>query len=199
MEKHSNDVHNGQKKLERASAENKSLSQNQVENITMEFSCKYCDKTYTQLALDKHIRFCDKKNSSDKIVSKNNNTQVDNQDKSVNDKIVQDEPLQDKPGPDEPAHDELSFNKNRACDICKRGFESARSLKIHSWTNHKKKKCNICDKVFSQPNWKGHMNTHENIIQCDLCSSKFSCKNALNKHVQAIHENIRFKCDSCPH
>ena len=61
LEKHTNDVHNGQKKFERASAKNKSLSQNQVENITMGFSCKYCDKSYTQLALNKHIRFCDKK------------------------------------------------------------------------------------------------------------------------------------------
>ena len=33
LEKHTNDVHNGQKKLEYASANTKSLSRNQLENI----------------------------------------------------------------------------------------------------------------------------------------------------------------------
>ena len=34
-------------------------------------------------------------------------------------------------------------------------------------------------------------------ISCDQCSKKFSDRRCLKRHIQSVHENIKYTCNQC--
>ncbi|KAH0451863.1 hypothetical protein IEQ34_019162 [Dendrobium chrysotoxum] len=81
-------------------------------------------------------------------------------------------------------------------------FTNSECLKAHIQSCHKYVKCEICGAQQLRKNFKRHQRTHEGVIskeriKCSFqgCEQSFSKKSNLNKHVKAVHEELRpFRC-----
>ena len=99
--------------------------------------------------------------------------------------------------------------RNFQCDICSSKFIRRDHLKRHHKNvhgDHKKIYCEFCGKYINEMIYHKHSSKckfvfdekytgHE--FQCNSCRRSYKGKDALNKHVKAVHEKIRFTCDLC--
>ena len=76
--------------------------------------------------------------------------------------------------------------------------------------------CETCGKVIKRKTYSHHIKTHlreqanseeakaQNVLNddlyhyCDKCDKKFTESTTLRHHVQSEHENVEYKCSSCP-
>lgn len=98
-------------------------------------------------------------------------------------------------------------HQEQACEVCMycgKTFKNTRRLNSHILIHNvgeKKFKCPYCEKQF---NYSGDMLRHKRIheqikpYEChfDNCGKKFVQSYALKLHLD-VHNNVRFKCDSC--
>ncbi|KAL0908932.1 hypothetical protein M5K25_023446 [Dendrobium thyrsiflorum] len=86
--------------------------------------------------------------------------------------------------------------------LCMKPFTNSECLKAHIQSCHKYVKCEVCGAQQLRKNFKRHQRTHEGVIskeriKCSFqgCEQSFSKKSNLNKHVKAVHEELRpFRC-----
>jgi KRAB domain-containing zinc finger protein len=89
---------------------------------------------------------------------------------------------------------------------CSKKFNEKGNMKkhikeIHTPPDHKPFNCKICIKKF-KTEWylKAHLKTHETNrekIECPHCTSKFSWKTNINRHIQDKHSGKIHKCKNC--
>ena len=91
-------------------------------------------------------------------------------------------------------------NKKIDCEVCNKTFYSKMSwcyAPIQPWNYT----CNICHEVFSAFSMMQNyvtMTHLEQIIECNICETKYQTKHHLKLHMDQVHENIRsFKCEIC--
>ncbi|CAN8278210.1 unnamed protein product [Cochlearia groenlandica] len=85
---------------------------------------------------------------------------------------------------------------------CMKYFTNEECLQAHIRTSHQHINCEICGSKHLKKNIKRHLRTHEEDsspgeFKCEVegCSSTFSKASNLQKHVKAVHEDIRpFVC-----
>ena len=97
--------------------------------------------------------------------------------------------------------------KNKLCDKCDYKTGDNYKLKRHMAThegikieNTKSTQCNLCGKVLINSRLKRHIEVvHEKIrYQCDFCEKSFQKKFLLNNHVKSFHQGINpFQCQEC--
>ncbi|PKU75991.1 transcription factor IIIA [Dendrobium catenatum] len=86
--------------------------------------------------------------------------------------------------------------------LCMKPFTNSECLKAHIQSCHKYVKCEICGAQKLRKNFKRHQRAHEGVIskeriKCSFlgCEQSFSKKSNLNKHIKAVHEELRpFRC-----
>lgn len=91
-----------------------------------------------------------------------------------------------------------------SCNSCASSFKTSYDRRRHTDSVHckqKKYKCEYCGKLFSQS---GHRNEHERKFhldqchKCEICSHRFGVLSKLQRHVRAVHENLRsHRCEIC--
>lgn len=102
-----------------------------------------------------------------------------------------------------------AFHLNRTinqCHICQKCFEKPETLKTHlkrhDGTLPRNFPCGFCEKRFAS-RWaqENHERSHtkEKPYHCKFCSSQYSQKGDLVKHLAKVHvgENV-YECDQCP-
>lgn len=91
-----------------------------------------------------------------------------------------------------------------SCEACGSSFRTSVALKQHNLSAHHKEKkhvCQYCNKHFSQS---GHRNEHERKFhldqyhKCDICFQRFGVPSKLQRHIRAVHDNLRtHECQIC--
>ena len=101
-------------------------------------------------------------------------------------------------------HEEISKIRNKTlntqCDICSKVYASRAELKLHVDMVHLKikKKCWVCDKRVSTPDFRDHMMTH-NIkkFECNECDFKAKSAKLIKLHKSRMHCEKTLACDDC--
>lgn len=86
--------------------------------------------------------------------------------------------------------------------MCMKPFTNSECLKAHIQSCHKYVKCEVCGARQLRKNFKRHQRSHEGAvskerIKCSFhgCEQTYSNQSNLNKHVKAVHEDLRpFRC-----
>lgn len=93
--------------------------------------------------------------------------------------------------------------KPYSCKLCPKEFARGGQLVQHmrTHTGSKPYVCNICDSSFTcGANLKAHLKRHqeERDFVCDICGKSFFRKDALRKHLNCFHKNLKaFHCKIC--
>ncbi len=100
--------------------------------------------------------------------------------------------------------DKQSATSDIQCQICNKKFIKNWQFKRHvtiAHTTSDQAKCPICSTVFS---YRGSMSKHMKQVhspkrfECPICRKMFSANNNLRKHVSLVHQSIRpFECSQC--
>ncbi|VDI21853.1 Hypothetical predicted protein [Mytilus galloprovincialis] len=86
--------------------------------------------------------------------------------------------------------------KSFSCPICKKKYETKKTVDVHMKTHNKNFKCDCCDRKFYYD--KQLQNHIDNQYQCKLCPERF-CKVALfRRHHNGHRNNKDLQCHLCP-
>ena len=78
------------------------------------------------------------------------------------------------------------------CKECGKWFQSKLKLNFHTRNSHKKKKCELCDVVVSEGNYRRHKKEKHlvldgnlnSLFKCEKCVKAFTRKETLENHVK---------------
>lgn len=92
-------------------------------------------------------------------------------------------------------------SRDYKCEICPLKFKTKFNLEHHMSSHNKPFKCNICKKRFSEQRYfNEHKLNHKkpNPFKCKECSSAYTRKTSLNRHMHTAHSDVRnFACTKC--
>ena len=101
-------------------------------------------------------------------------------------------------------HGLQTANINHKCDICIKSFTQASHLRTHIRAIHKNdrsSKCDQCNETFASNNLLlSHKSTKHGAPKafvCEECKKEFAAKSGLKHHMDKIHKNISYDCDTC--
>ena len=213
LEKHISDVHKGQKKLENIADDIKILSQKQEDNPSIEFSCKYCSKCFTQWTLDKHLRFCDKRNTQyhgplEQQVNFFNEEAKGLLDTKQNENMVQHNPRQylDKEFSCNYCDQVFTqYNLDKHIRFCEKSYSP--SLKYQIDVVHEKAKQlekSRMDQSYPETKIVPKNDCIQETVHrgpkkfnCNLCDKSYTQSHNLNAHIKSAHEGLKFPRQSC--
>ena len=94
--------------------------------------------------------------------------------------------------------------KTLECQFCKKKFSRKWNLDKHvqGHIGGRSFECEICGKKFV---WKNNLKTHRDSVhgkdgkehKCSFCGQTFTLPASVRRHIQHIHQGIRFKCELC--
>ena len=94
--------------------------------------------------------------------------------------------------------------KEFKCIPCDLEYSNHTGLRFHKLSKHDgiQHQCTKCDKTFSlKINLNHHFKRlHEEqlkLIHCILCKKSFKSNGDLKKHIECVHERVKFKCEAC--
>ena len=106
------------------------------------------------------------------------------------------------------SHDEVGF----PCEQCLYKANSASNLRRHIQVQHEgvKYQCDQCDyQTPRKDRLKEHVQSNHyvggplfadvEIYSCQFCDKKLSSKVGIKKHIEVIHNEVKFSCDQCLH
>ena len=94
--------------------------------------------------------------------------------------------------------------KQCVCETCGKSFKDAGSLKQHNFSHGNQDYCcTICSQTFTSPLYLNrhlsrlHPTDGVQPLACQQCGKGFPLKHQLEEHIQAVHENKKYRCPHC--
>ena len=85
------------------------------------------------------------------------------------------------------------------CQLCDKNFGEARKLYSYIKEKHpetEKYQCEQCEfSTYDLKRLQSHEARQHERSACELCSKNFGNQQALNRHIQSVHEGKRLTCD----
>ena len=90
------------------------------------------------------------------------------------------------------------------CNRCSLQFDKKYDFDLHLFSVHGEKievkKETICEEKVQEPKISEKEFSNQKVekhLKCDVCNSVFKTKPNLKRHIQSVHEGLKFRCSFC--